>query len=262
VKYNDRIDIERIGVTGSYYYNISDNIISARILSSFWLVMEDSNDEFVPHLKKDGFWESWVSLWISQNVSPGSICIDGGANYGYYTFQLLLHGCEVYSIEANPFLIPFLEKSLKLNGKLPLTIINSAITDGTTDKIVLNITKSPLHSSVLNFKTSESQVEVNTISLQSFKGKKIDFIKLDIEGCEQQVLPDLFLLQNENPNMVCLIEWVYDSYPNKSRQFYEYLINHFYVTYIDFDGKEKNLESYEFIENETLDLRMYVLRKK
>ena len=55
MKYNDRIDIERIGVTGSYYYNISDNIISARILSSFWLVMEDSNDEFVPHLKKMDF---------------------------------------------------------------------------------------------------------------------------------------------------------------------------------------------------------------
>lgn len=263
MRFNNRQELENIGKVGSYHYELDDDKIAVRILSSFWLSVQDKDDHFVPHLKRDGFWESWVSLWISKNVKPGSVCIDGGANYGYYTFQLLLHGCKVIAIEANPHLIPHLNESLRLNGDLPLTIINAAITNGSTDKITLSVTNSFLHSTVRDFRNDTvEKVEVDTISLSSFKNNQIDFIKLDIEGVEDEVLPDVLNLQNTNPNVVCLFEWVYDSYPNKSRELYEYIINNFSVSYVDFDGEETQLKSYDQIIQETVDLRMYVLRKK
>lgn len=265
MKYKDRQDIETIGKTGAFNYKINDNI-ATKILSSYWLYVEDKEDHFVPHLKRDGYWESWISLWISQNVAPGSVCIDGGANYGYYTFQLLLHGCQVYAIEANPNLIPYLETSLELNGSnFPLTIINKAITDGSTETVILNITESPLHSTVHSKyaeKHTKETVEVNTIRLLDFIDEKIDFIKLDIEGNEDQALLDLIELQKKNSNLVCLMEWVYEAYADKSKYLYEYMADNFSISYIEFDGTETKVTSYEFIKNETIDLRMYVLRSK
>ena len=205
MKYKDRQDLEKIGKKGAFNYNINDNI-ATRILSSYWLYVEDKEDHFVPHLKRDGYWESWISLWISQNVAPGSVCIDGGANYGYYTFQLLLHGCQVFAIEANPHLIPYLETSLELNGSnFPLTIINKAITDGSTETVFLNITESFLHSTVGIERNSVETVEVKTIRLLDFIDEKIDFIKLDIEGNEDQALLDLIELQKKKSNLVCLM---------------------------------------------------------
>jgi FkbM family methyltransferase len=262
MKYKDRQDIETIGKTGAFNYKINNNI-ATRILSSYWLYVEDKEDHFVPHLKRDGYWESWISLWISQNVAPGSVCIDGGANYGYYTFQLLLHGCQVYAIEANPNLIPYLETSLELNGSnFPLTIINKAITDGSTETVFLNITESSLHSTVGIERNSVDTVEVKTIRLLDFIDKKIDFIKLDIEGNEDQALLDLIELQKKNSNLVCLMEWVYDAYPNKSRELFAYMVNNFQMSYVEYDGSETPVTDYSFIERERIDLRMYVLRKK
>jgi FkbM family methyltransferase len=262
MKYLDRQDLEKIGSTGVQHYKLPNNTIATRILSSYWLALKNGNDDFVPHLKKDGYWESWISLWVSQNVAPGSICIDGGANYGYYTFQLLLHGCKVFAIEANPNLIPYLKTSLSLNGNLPLTIINSAITDGSTESVTLNIAKSPLHSSIFFEKNVTDKIEVTTTRLKDFDKYDIDFIKLDIEGNENQALPDLIELQKKNPNLLCLMEWVYDTYPNKSKDLYEYIVDNFLVSYVDYDGTEVKVTSYDFIKNETIDLRMYVLRSK
>jgi FkbM family methyltransferase len=262
MKYIDRADLQRLGETGAYNYSLGDNNIAVRILGSYWLSVNDVDDEFVPHLKRDGYWEAWISLWISQNVKPGSICIDGGANYGYYTFQLLLHGCKVFAIEPNPHLIPHLEASLELNGKLPLTIMNAALTDGSTDKVTLTITESYLHSTVIIDRNAKDTAEVKTVRLLDFANKKVDFIKLDIEGAEDQALPDLVKLQKKNPDLVCLMEWVYDVYPNKSRELFDYIIENFNIAYVDYGGAEVPVTSYDFIEAETLDLRMYVLRKK
>lgn len=265
MKFLNRQDIEKIGRAGAAHYTIDNTKIATRLLSSYWLCVEDSEDHFVPHLKRDGFWESWISLWMSQNVSPGSTCIDGGANYGFYTFQLLLHGCKVYAIEANPNLIPYLETSLELNGNLPLTIVNSAITDGSTETVVLNITESALHSTVHgNFveRSVKETAVVKTTRLLEYIDEKIDFIKLDIEGNEDQALPDLILLQKKYPDLVCLMEWVYDAYPNKSKELYEYMSQNFEISYVGYAGEEIPLLSYEFIEKENVDLRMYILRAK
>ena len=262
MKFLNRYDLEKIGQVGAEYYTIEADKIATRLLSSYWLCVEDKQDEFVPHLKRDGYWESWISLWMSQNVKPGSVCIDGGANYGYYTFQLLLHGCKVYAIEANPNLIPYLNTSLKLNGNLPLTILNKAITDGSTDKIILNITESPLHSTVSIERISKEYAEVQTIRLLDFIDEEIDFIKLDIEGNEDQALPDLIELQKKYPNLVCLMEWVYDAYPDKSKELYKFIAQNFEVSYVEFDGSEVKVDSYSFIEAEKIDLRMFVLRSK
>jgi FkbM family methyltransferase len=261
--YIDRQDIEKIASTGVYNYELPNGSLATRVLGSFWLSVNDAEDQFVPHLKRDGYWESWIALWISQNVDPGSTCIDGGANYGYYTFQLLLHGCKVYAIEANPHLIPYLETSLELNGNiLPLTIVNKAITDGSTETVTLNITESPLHSTVGIERNPINTAEVKTTRLLDYIDEKIDFIKLDIEGNEDQALADLIVLQNKYPDLVCLMEWVYDAYPNKSKELFSYIIDNFYLSYVDYDGTEVFIFSYDFIAAEEVDLRMYVLRKK
>jgi FkbM family methyltransferase len=260
--YTNRQDLERIGRAGARQINLPDGTIATRILGSAWLCVKDVKDEFVPHIKRDGYWEAWISLWISQNVTHGSVCIDGGANYGFYTFQLLLHGCKVFAIEANPNLIPYLEMSLSLNGDFPLTIINSALTDGSTDKVTLTVAKSYLHSTIIINREAKDLVEVSTTRLLDFAKEKVDFIKLDIEGAEDQALPDLIALQKKNPKLVCLMEWVYDSYPDKSRQLFSYIDENFQISYVDYDGTEVPVTNYSFIETETLDLRMYVLRKK
>src|SRR5580704_6922794 len=111
MRFSSREEVERIGRAGVASYESCTEgqpIIVSRQLSSFWIASRPDDPGLSEHFKNDGFWEAWITLWISRNVAPGSVCVDAGANYGYFTFQLVQNGCMVLAYEANPELIPYL----------------------------------------------------------------------------------------------------------------------------------------------------------
>ena len=270
MKFNSRHEVELIGKTGVFSYDdVMDGepIIVSRQLSSYWIASKPLDKGISHHLKGDGFWESWVTLWVSRNVAPYSRCVNAGANYGYYTFQLAQHGCSVIAIEANPKIVPFLEKSIELNGCADrVYVINAAVADSSEGVLGLNIQESSLNSTIKDYTHTGDNyfgtIEVKKLKLDSLlaHSKKIDFIVMDIEGAEEMAWNGMQELLKANPQCVTLMEFVPVHYEQRGKLFFENMQKVCDVSYVDYDGSEKPIKNFSEILEDKAGLRMLVLR--
>jgi FkbM family methyltransferase len=267
MKYNDRADVEKIGQAGAFF---TDTMIEGkpasitRQLAAYYLACKQSDTGISEHHRKDGFWESWITLWMSRNVKPSSICIDGGSNYGYYTFFLANHGCNVIALEANPEIIPFLKKSVELNGCSDrVTILHAAIADESNKTIKLGLLPSSLNSTIVQRADLIGSFEVNTKSLDDVAKEfgEIDFVKLDIEGAELLAWKGMQKLLNNNPHCVVLMEFVKEHYEQGGKLFFAEIAEKCDVAYVDYNGDEQPC-GFDFLETDTEEYRMIVIRQK
>lgn len=269
MKYNSRAELELIGSTGAYCYDGSFNDGTpykvSRVISSFWVCTRPVGPDLAEHLMRSGFWESWVTLWMSNNVKPGSVCVDAGANYGYYTFFLAQHGCRVISIEANSELIKYVQKSVELNGcQDRVRVLNRAVTDRSWETIYLNVYENAIGGSTILPADTGKRLPVETITLNDLLllEPKIDFVKMDIEGAEEQAwsgLRKLFLL---NRDCVMMIEFSPVCYRNQGRDFFSLLQKDYQVSFVDSDGLDKPVNDFSFFEKDLNQLEMLVIRNK
>ncbi len=146
-------------------------------------------------------------------VKPGDVIIDAGANIGFYSSMfcnLVGESGKVYSFEPDNKNFKKLTKAVEQFKNCEL--INAAISQ---------------NSGVLKFYTShrlnvdhrtiepeeyDSVEEVKCFALDDyFKiGKKIDFVKMDIQGAELDALNGMKRLLTENPDVKVISEfWPY-----------------------------------------------------
>ncbi len=265
MKYQSVEELEKIGRTGSISFDEQigfKKIKRCRILSSYWLCTNPDKDGIAEHLNSDGYWESWITQWISANVSPGSVCVDAGATYGYYTFFLAQHGCRVYSIEANPELIPLLEYSNFLNGSSDrVSIINKAVSDNGGQQVRLGFTDT-IGGTSINADDHYGSIHVNTIALDELLTieKKIDFVKLDISASEALAWEGMQTIMRTNAMCTCVLEFAPAYYPHKGRDFFNRLQTKYMIYYIDYTGTETPLYDYSIFENSSNNWLMLVIR--
>lgn len=259
--FESRAHVETTGLRGRKTF-IEDSFQISKQLDSY-LIASKLNDKGISHhFKDDGFWEAWITLWMSKNIKPGSYCIDGGPNYGYYTFLLEKKNCEVLAIEANPEIIPFLEKSIELNNSgNKVKVINKAITNITGNVIELNILPSSLNSTIIYQHPDgpvEKTIKVETIALDSIE-RPVDFIKLDIEGAEELAWNGMQKLLERNPQCVVLLEFVYPHYLENGKYFFQSLSKNHKLTYVDYNGDEQPFTESMLTEDKE-PYRMVVIR--
>lgn len=270
MRYNDRTEVERIGKTGTYYYQ-TGNYIVARQMSSYWLCVDPSDIGYTPHAMSEGYWEAWITVWMSQHVVPGSVCVDVGANFGFYTFLLAQHGCIVFGFEPTQRCFDLLNVSNQLNGSSDRVIIEkNAVTDGKQKTVRLwEISEQYMNTTIdVPEGYTGKYFDVETVSLDKYFAKKADvkkkisFIKIDAEGSEYLIWNGMQKLLKENPECIVLMEFVPGHYPEMGRGFFNELLASRKVSYVDYVGLEQPLNSYDFIEKDTEPFRMLVLRKK
>src|SRR5687768_3096220 len=114
MEYSTRAEVERIGRAGVAWYQV-DGATVARGLSSFWLYCEKDDTAFTPWMKSDGFWEAWITRWVSNQFPSHDHFIDVGANVGYYSMMAAKAGLHVTAYEPNPVVADLLERAAKRN---------------------------------------------------------------------------------------------------------------------------------------------------
>src|SRR5690349_5400593 len=128
MKYDSREEVERIGLAGSKK-EIDKRGTRFRYLSSFWLYVEEDDYAFTPHARS-GFWEAWVTRWISEELEHCEYFVDVGANVGYYTMLAGTSRVRTYAVEPNPTLYDKLYDSATKNRcKDLVTILPVALAD-------------------------------------------------------------------------------------------------------------------------------------
>lgn len=265
MKYNSRAEVEQIGVAGSYF-EIVDGIPKARVLSSFWLYCDPDDLGFTPHMtvRGEGYWESWITTWMSQNVAPGSRCMDIGANMGYYSMFLASHGCQVHAIEPQPKLAELIQKSADENYFDHRVIVDALAVSDTNGMMNMIVPKGHGMNASLAYEplapNGFDEIEVPVITLDDC-GSGFTFLKIDVEGAEDKLFQGAQDFIQRNPDCTWLLEWRWDRMedPQQSANDIFEIMN---VWWVGNFGEEIPLESPDQLAERQNEDWMLVLRKK
>lgn len=174
-----------------------DNFISKDEESKIKIMNEVSNYKPVPIISSD-----YNLLIVNDHtfinaLTPQSTVVDLGGNKGDFSKLVLkLFSCEnLYIVEGNPQLIPLIEKNIAEYSE-NVKIIEALIGPEYTESVDFHISDDP-ESSLVNRSLNNRQNFVDTIQVEMITmnkiyehlgDRKIDLLKVDIEGMEWEVL--------------------------------------------------------------------------
>lgn len=267
--YHTRTEVENIGKAGAYYKEMDDYYI-ARSLSSYWLALDKADLGFTPHFtyKRENFWEAWITCWMSKQVFPGAHCMDIGANHGYYAFMMQQAGAQCMAVEPQSHLCELMSISAKLNKhqRNYVEIVQAAISDYPGEIVTLDVPdghgmnasiSSYYHPIAPNGNHGE-QVETATVDSLVSAFTAMDFIKIDVEGAEEEVWAGMQRMWRRH-RPVTLLEFRWDRYENPV-EFADRLFKEASVSYVDTDAKEKPVQGLSHLATQKNADWMLVLR--
>jgi FkbM family methyltransferase len=162
--------------------------------------------------QRDTAYEPELQAAITRLVQPGWTCADVGAHWGIFTrllANLVGENGRVVAFEAHPSNARRLRMSLgrRLRGRV--TVENLAVTDGSAERVTLHPGRQTASrewnvvGTDLEGRPTPAALEVGATALDSyFADKPLDFIKLDVEGAEAEVLRGMRrLLRESGPAM-------------------------------------------------------------
>ena len=177
----------------------------------------DPNDEILSRsIVYDKIWEPETTKLIKNIIHEGNIGIDLGANIGYFTIlmaNLVGTSGKIISFEPEPHNFEILQKNIQQNHLENVIPEQSAVgdTDGKI-KLYLSNTNSGWHkvfpTQFIDYEVSEKNIDVNICSLDKvFFEKKIDFIKMDVEGYEWNAIKGGKHILEENQDVKLIFEF-------------------------------------------------------
>lgn len=258
MRYNTRAEVENIGRAGSCLWLDAPEGFAARYLSSFWLYLERDDEAFTPHAA-DGFWEAWITCWMSKQFENHERFIDIGANVGYYSMMAAKAGLLTAAVEPNPALVRMLWDTAALNNIFRnFEVVDVALSDG-YGEISLVI---PEGHSGGAYIAESGGVTVPVRKFDdyfAFARNQNVLIKIDAEGAEPKIWAGMQRYFSEN-NCTVILEW--ETVRFDAEAFAKELLaegkNH--VWYVDFAGNEIPLVHWRQIVA-LPGLQMVVVRK-
>ena len=187
-----------------------------RSLTRYKVFVRNFDLGFAPHLMLDGFWEVWLTQFIARTIKPGSVVIDIGANFGYYSTlmaDLVGPAGHCIGVEPNPDTASDLQDTLAINGFAHrTTLIKKAITERTGENFKFIIpSDEPKNARLIQEDLFEIpdvgsqiiEVKGETIDNMISNWPNIDFIKIDAEGAEIYAIKGMTqLLKRCRPTIV------------------------------------------------------------
>jgi FkbM family methyltransferase len=187
MRYNTRAEVERIGRAGSCLWLDAPEGFAARYLSAFWLYLEKEDKAFTPHAP-DGFWEAWITCWMSKQFDKFDTFVDVGANVGYYSMMAAKAGLLVTAFEPNPEIANMLRNSAILNRvEKRVGVWETALSDTRT---VSRLFVPEGHSGGASLSDGAEGVLVDVEPfdyLYSSIANKYVLMKIDAEGAEPKI---------------------------------------------------------------------------
>jgi FkbM family methyltransferase len=186
------------------FYNQQDKKINTPLfLTNPWnLTWFNYNEMFVDQIYKD------VSAEISEHYES---FVDIGANDGLFIEWLLSEtkgfGKKYYAVECDPRAVKFLDD--KFNDRDEVVVVNKALWKENAQGLTLNHEGDT--STLSSLKVDKSgKVSVDAWDLKTLKSKhnikNIDFLKMDIEGAEYEVI-DSWTKEDVKGIQIFLIEF-------------------------------------------------------
>jgi FkbM family methyltransferase len=142
-------------------------------------------------LISEGIFESLSTNICNKLVKEGDVVIDIGANIGYYSIifsDLIGPSGVVYAVEPTRHFREILYQNLEINELKNVKVISYGLSD---NEINIEIDIGPSSATLHSPEGYDEVLKTELISLKTFENfiniekiKKIDFIKIDIDGHE------------------------------------------------------------------------------
>ena len=163
-----------------------------------------SNETVGRQLSWNGGYERAESKFIADSIKSTDICLDVGANIGYYTFLMASRALkgQVHSFEPIPLCYHLLQSSIYLNNFVNITVNNCAVGEE-GNKVPFFIAKDSAFSSLQNSQENDlaKKIDVQVITIDEYLSSKsiskVDFLKIDVEGAEMTVVNGASKLLND-----------------------------------------------------------------
>jgi FkbM family methyltransferase len=153
-------------------------------------------DEWIQqHIFFFGVYDVAGISFIKQQLKPGDVFLDIGANIGTYSLSASArlskkHGGRVYAFEPVPRIFEKLKQNIALNGVENIMLNQLAVySEPSTLELYVSSEENIGMSSIFHHDTESGEVaKVEAIRMDDFieenQVEKVDLVKIDIEGAE------------------------------------------------------------------------------
>jgi len=132
-----------------------------------------------------------TNVYHLEKIKPTDIVIDIGAHIGVFSVMASKRAKKVIAIEPVSNNFELLKKNIEINRIGNIIPIKKAISSKTGKTKIYTGDNTVAHSLISKDKKNSSE-EIETLSLpdliKTYKLKKIDFLKMDCEGAEHEIL--------------------------------------------------------------------------
>ena len=178
-------------------------------------------DTFTSYMYEKGDYEIEVVRFIRRVIRPGMVCVDIGAHVGYFSLlmaKLVGPRGRVISFEPTARSNSILRENSECNNFRNIIIEPSAVGDAEGETVFYEATPGfEVYNSVVQTGHPAAHAavfapnKVPLVTLDSYlesKGiRKVDLIKIDVEGSELLALRGMRRTLHENPGVILLIEY-------------------------------------------------------
>jgi FkbM family methyltransferase len=185
----------------------------------------DKDNVIFNSIKLTGKWDPAEIEYLRLHVRPGMTCLNIGAHVGYFSKilgTLVGKKGKVISVEANPSLIPFLQRNLwglECQVEIYPAAASNEYGTGVLHVDSFNTGDNRLFKSGLNKYESESkqidiQLAVRTFPADDIPMDSLDFVLIDAQGWDHIVIEGLTnKIQRFRPIILCefVPTWISES---------------------------------------------------
>ena len=175
-----------------------DGHILCRVLGRYPLLVSTADVGLAPYLIQSGAWELWITRFIRRRLRPGMVCLDAGANLGYFTVVMadaVGSGGRVVAVEPTPVSFDLLQRNVYLNGLSGrVRPIRAALGATTGDEVDLVIPLGEPKNAIVQPPGADyglgrpyQSVTALTLRVDDIDLARLDFVKIDVEGQEAQL---------------------------------------------------------------------------
>jgi len=161
-----------------------------------------------------GIYEAETTRFFKREITSGANVLDIGARHGYFAMifsKLVGQVGKVYAFEPDTVSFKQLETSRRANGFGNIVLVNEAVgeKEGIAKFYALELGsgKDTIYPKPnTKWKTFDQKITTLDNYFKDFK-KSIDFIKIDVEGAELDVLKGASKLLKNNPQIKIVMEF-------------------------------------------------------
>jgi FkbM family methyltransferase len=181
----------------------------------------DAGDRLIgPRFIVDGEYEPETTSFMLKTIKPDNVCIDVGANFGYYTCLMarLSWRGRTISFEPDPHVFELLRDNVHINWcEAVVEPVNAAVGNSAGNLTLYRRISRSGNTSIIRMEADEldllgekatEEFTIDCVCLDDYADQldRVDIVKVDVEGAESLVLAGMQeLVRRHRPTVV--MEW-------------------------------------------------------